>query len=68
MALIDDDPFARPKKKLAHEIGEPLDTISVEELRERIGLLQAEIERLDIAAKAKEASRQAADAFFKGAS
>ncbi len=68
MALIDDDPFALPKKKLVHEIGEPLDTISVEELRERIILLKTEIERLDVAAKAKEASRRAADAFFKGSS
>ena len=45
MAITDDDPFARPKKKLVHEIGEPLDTISADELRERILLLEAEIER-----------------------
>ena len=65
MARIDDDPFAPPKKKLAHEIGEPLDTISVEELGERIGLLEAEIARLSAAAAAKEASRRAAASFFK---
>ena len=63
--IRDDDPFAPPKKKLAHEIGEALDAISVEELLERIGLLEAEIERLRSAAAAKEASRRVADAFFK---
>ncbi len=68
MALSEDDPFAPPKKKLAHEIGEPLDAISVEELRERIGVLEAEIERLRSAATSKEASRRAADAFFKSGS
>jgi len=65
MAIADDDPFARPIKKLAHEIGEPLDTISSGELRERIALLEAEIERLRAAAEAKDASKRAADAFFK---
>lgn len=65
MAKEDDDPFARPKKKLAHEIGEPLDTISSGELHERIALLESEIERLRATANAKEASKAAADAFFK---
>lgn len=65
MAMIDDDPFARPKKKLAHEIGEPLDTISADELRERIGLLREEIIRLEQAAEAKDASKKAADMFFR---
>ena len=65
MAREDEDPFAPPKKKLAHEIGEPLDAISADELRERIGLLEAEIERLRTAAQAKDASKRAADAFFK---
>ena len=68
MAAIEDDPFARPKKKLAHEIGEVLDAISVEELRERIVLLEEEIRRLQQAATAKEASKRAADAFFKSGS
>jgi uncharacterized small protein (DUF1192 family) len=65
MAREDDDPFARPKKKLAHEIGEPLDAISAEELGERIALLEGEIERLRQSMNAKEASKRAADAFFK---
>ena len=65
MAIAEDDPFAPPKKKLAHEIGEPLDTISTGELATRIGLLEAEIERLRIAMNAKEATKRAAEAFFK---
>ncbi len=65
MAAIDDDPFAPPKKKRSHEIGEALDSISVEELGERIVLLRGEIERLEAAVKAKQASKQAAENFFK---
>lgn len=68
MAIADEDPFAPLKKKVAHEIGEPLDTISAHELRERIELLESEIERLRKAAEAKDASKRAADAFFKSPS
>ena len=42
-ALDEDD---RPKKKIAHEIGQDLTLLSVGELEERIRLLQDEIERL----------------------
>jgi uncharacterized small protein (DUF1192 family) len=62
---IEDDVFAPPKKKPAHEIGQPLDTLSVAELRERIDLLREEIARLEAAATAKTASAAAAAAFFK---
>ncbi len=55
----------RPKKKIAHEIGADLSLISVEELRERIGLLKEEIARLEANIAQKEASKSAADAFFK---
>ena len=66
MAKAEDDVFgAPPKKKTVHEIGENLDTFSADELTERIGLLRAEIERLEAARAAKEASRAAAAAFFK---
>ena len=67
MALFDDvDPFGRPPKApLVHEIGQPLDTLSAGELSERIALLEAEIARLAAARTAKEASKLAADAFFK---
>lgn len=66
MAGIDDDIFgAPPRRKTTHEIGEPLDLLSVAEIAERIALLRAEIERLEQAGRAKEASRKAADGFFK---
>ncbi len=67
MALFDDhDPFgAPPKKKLAHEIGQPLDTLSVDELDERVVILREEIVRLEAARKAKLASRAVADSVFK---
>jgi uncharacterized small protein (DUF1192 family) len=66
MARADEDVFgAPPKKKIAHEIGENLDSLSADELLERIGLLKAEIERLEGVRAAKEASRAAAANFFK---
>lgn len=67
MAREDDDPFgvAPPKKPTSHEIGQPLDTLSVDELDERVALLKAEIIRLEEAKVAKQASKLAADAFFK---
>ena len=54
----------RPKKK-AHELGEDLSLLSVGELRERVEALQAEIARLEGAISSKEASKTAADTFFK---
>jgi len=63
MPAIDDD--ERPKRKLAHEIGQDLALLSVEELRERIGLLTDEIARLEAAMASKQASRTSADTFFK---
>jgi uncharacterized small protein (DUF1192 family) len=55
----------RPKKRIAHEIGQELALLSVEELAERIALLKEEIVRLDAAMAKKRASRSAADQFFK---
>jgi uncharacterized small protein (DUF1192 family) len=55
----------RPKKKLVHEIGQDLALLSIKELGERIALLQSEIERLEAARTNKQASRSAADQFFK---
>jgi uncharacterized small protein (DUF1192 family) len=54
----------RPKKK-AHDLGEDLSMLSVGELRERVEALQAEIARLEAAIRSKEASKSAADTFFK---
>ena len=63
MAAIEDDD--RPKKKLAHEIGQDLSLLSLKELEERIAALQEEIARLETAGAKKRASRSAADQFFK---
>jgi uncharacterized small protein (DUF1192 family) len=67
MATRDDDPFGLMpvKKKPEHEVGQPLDTLSVAELDERITLLREEIARLELARDQKAASKRAADAFFK---
>jgi len=63
MAAIEEDD--RPKKKIAHEIGQDLALLSVEELNDRIALLNEEIARLQAALARKLASRSAADQFFK---
>jgi uncharacterized small protein (DUF1192 family) len=62
MAIEDDD---KPRRKVAHEIGQDLSLLSVEELAERIALMNAEIERLQAAMTRKRASKDAADSFFK---
>lgn len=62
MSLFDDD---RPKKPVAAQPGELLDTLSVEELRARIEIYRAEIDRLELDLASKEKSRKAAEAFFR---
>jgi uncharacterized small protein (DUF1192 family) len=62
MPMEDDD---RPRKKITHEIGQDLSLLSVEELNERIALLNAEIARLQEAMTKKRASKDAANSFFK---
>ena len=62
------DPFLEEKPRVtsaAHELGQDLSTLSVSELDERIEILEREIERLKEARSRKEASRNAASAFFK---
>ena len=63
MPLTDDEDG--PKKKVVHEIGQDLTLLSVDELTARIQLLRDEIVRLEENAKGKQASRAAADQFFK---
>jgi uncharacterized small protein (DUF1192 family) len=63
MPAIDDDD--RPKKKIAHEIGQDLTLLSVEELAARVQLLHDEISRIEADMAQKRASRSAADLFFK---
>ena len=62
MAIEDDD---RPRRKVTHEIGQDLSLLSVEELTERIALLNSEIERLQEAMSKKRASKDAANSIFK---
>ncbi|WGR95083.1 DUF1192 domain-containing protein [Bradyrhizobium sp. ISRA443] len=61
MPIEDDD---QPRKKITHEIGQDLSLLSVEELTERIALLNTEVERLKEAMTKKRASKDAANAFF----
>jgi uncharacterized small protein (DUF1192 family) len=63
MPAPDDDD--RPKKKIAHEIGQDLTLLSVSELAERVALLKDEIARLEANIAGKQASKSAADHFFK---
>ena len=63
MPAIDDD--NRPKTKIVHEIGQNLTLLSVGELNERIGALKEEIARLEADIAQKQASKSAADQFFK---
>ncbi len=61
--VFDDEP--RPKGGGAHVLGEPLDDVSVRELDERMAALRAEIERLEVAKRAKLAASDRAASFFK---
>lgn len=63
MALFEEE--LPKKKRAAHELGEDLAKLSLEELAERIALLHAEIARLQAAIEQKRASAQAAESFFK---
>jgi uncharacterized small protein (DUF1192 family) len=63
------DPFFEEQPRRvpgAHEIGQDLSLLSVEELSERIEHLKAEIGRLEEARAAKLDSRRLANSFFKG--
>jgi uncharacterized small protein (DUF1192 family) len=63
MPAIDEDD--RPKKKLTHEIGQDLTLLSAAELGERVALLKQEIARIEADMATKQASKSAADRFFK---
>ena len=62
MSLFEDD---RPKKKTSHEIGADLSLMSVDELKVRVGILKAEIERLEVEITSKSSSRNAAEGLFR---
>ena len=59
------DPDDLPKKKITQEMGQELALLSVGELAERIALLKDEIARLEAEVKRTNASKSAADTFFK---
>ena len=59
----EDRPISRP----SHEIGQPLDLLSVAEIDTRTELLKAEIARLEAAKTAKRAAASAAESFFRKA-
>ena len=63
MAAFEEDD--RSKRKPVHEIGQDLSLLSVEEISDRIALLNDEVARLQAALEKKRASRSAADQFFK---
>ena len=67
MPDFDEDFVFGTKRKppAAHEIGQNLDDLSAPELAERIALLRSEIERLERAIAAREATRAAASAAFR---
>ena len=54
-----------PKKTRTHEVGMPIETMSVEELEERIGMLEAEIDRLRLAVDARKKTKDEANSVFK---
>ena len=62
MAAFDDEPR---KKPAVHEIGQDLSLLSVAELSERIGVLRAEIARLEAKLRAKDTTKSAAEALFR---
>ncbi|EKS29556.1 DUF1192 domain-containing protein [Afipia felis] len=62
MPIDDDD---RPRPKITHQLGQDLSLLSLDDLNERVGMLEAEIERLKAEAVKKRASRDAAAGFFK---
>jgi uncharacterized small protein (DUF1192 family) len=60
---MEEDPVKKPSK--VHEIGSDLSLLSVHELRERVEALKAEIERIEASMQAKQATKNAADTFFR---
>ncbi len=59
---MDEEEIRKPK---GHEVGMMLDAMSVEELEERIAMLEREIARLRTAIDARKQTRDMADALFK---
>jgi len=58
----DEDQVRKPK---SHEVGMPIEAMGVEELEERIGLLDQEIVRLREAIAARRRTKDEANSVFK---
>jgi uncharacterized small protein (DUF1192 family) len=54
-----------PRKPAGVTLGEALDLLSLSELEQRVALLEAEISRVKAMIVSKQASKSAADAFFR---
>ena len=55
----------RPRRVVAHTVGEKLDDLSLADLDARISLLGTEIERLETAKRARHTARDQAGSLFK---
>lgn len=62
MALFDEEP---KKKAGTHEVGQDVTLLSEGELRERIEMLRAEIQRLEKELAARSVTKSAAEALFR---
>jgi len=60
--MFDDEDV--PKKKV-HEVGMPIEAMSVDELEERIGMLESEIERLRQAISERKKKKDEANSVFR---
>lgn len=60
--MFDDDAAKKPK---GHEVGMPIDAMSVEELTERVGMLEGEIARLKAAIDARQKHKSDALSIFR---
>jgi len=65
MAIDDENPWEAPPRKRVRLEKLLLDTLGIEELRDYIGELRAEIARVEADIERKQGHRSAADAFFK---
>ncbi|MFN3547937.1 MAG: DUF1192 domain-containing protein [Mesorhizobium sp.] len=62
MGILEEE---QPRKPRLHEIGQDLSLLSVADLEERIGVLRAEIARIEAELKAKGSTKRAAEALFR---
>jgi uncharacterized small protein (DUF1192 family) len=61
----EEDEALKPVRKLGHQVGEPLDALSIGEIDERVRELHNEIQRLEEDKRQKLASKNAASAVFR---